>query len=963
MADINVVTESDTQQNKLLRIDTVLSAKEKGTAGDPLLLVKIQGNEGISQPFSYDVTMFRDKGKRDIDPDQLINTVARIGIKPASDQDEVPASLYFPRKGVIEHFERASGNVRGFRVYNARIVPAFKLMGLEIRYRIFEHKTPKQIIDEVLTGFPNLKFNTSLLGQDKLPTLEYCVQYGESSFAFLSRLMATYGMWYTFNHEADPQNEVLVIGRRHDAVTNVADSLVEISKSDTKDLDATDVAAFIRGYDAMTRRARVGNFNPLKPTEPIEDDTELRSDYVLSSGDSDRYDRSYFPEPCLTGFEAIDQATRRAKADEVQVYRVTGQSKNRSFVAGRTFLISDDKTLETPQDKDVRTQKIFGDKRPKYLIKYLSFAAIDNTYGQDAGTDIVDFFKDLTKAVGTGSADDITASIANGALNNYLQNEQQVAWLHAFHPGDESHAIPFFPFALAGSLASLASILPNILASIKNVAAQHGITYSNSFVALPWEPPTFALLPPAASPRPIAHGPHLAVVIGDHGVDTPGGQDIHSDALGRVRVRFPWDPGPPDGPDRYKTGNNTCWCRVSEGWAGSRFGTQFLPRIGQEVLVGFIDGDPERPIITGRVYNADAGPTKMPFPSQETASKNLAIKDLLDPTITRNVPRSGIKTRSTPKPDGARDRFHMLRFDDTWQNEQIVLRCQNRYDMTAFGSAYHTTHGNRHILVGGKDPDTGKGGGALFTTTGGEYDLHAGKDRYEGVDSCYQLSVKGNTTFDLQGDHASVVGGNATVNAKNVVIEASQKITLKVGGSFVVVDPCGVFIKGPIVQINSGGSPGSTSDQDITDPADAGMADPGDPPNWLALHPPGAGGARRHHTAHAQHGLVCTANPDGTIQVTKGIKVDAKDTAYADTVISQIALIDSTPTGHNVINGIDNSGKSGLIKPANPPFNPPNAGTTPDDPVAAAKPGSPDAVDGAGHPLPTAGTGSNSTVE
>jgi hypothetical protein len=106
------------------------------------------------------------------------------------------------------------------------------------------------------------------------------------------------------------------------------------------------------------------------------------------------------------------------------------------------------------------------------------------------------------------------------------------------------------------------------------------------------------------------------------------------------------------------------------------------------------------------------------------------------------------------------------------------------------------------------------------------------------------------------------------------------------------------------------------------------MADPGDPPNWLALHPPGAGGARRHHTAHAQHGLVCTANPDGTIQVTKGIKVDAKDTAYADTVISQIALIDSTPTGHNVINGIDNSGKSVLIKPANPPFNPPNAGTT-----------------------------------
>ena len=125
MADLAVAFESATQDDRLLRVDTVLSEKEKGLPGDPLLLVKIQGNEGISTPYSYDVTMFRDARKRDIDPQTLINTPVRLGIKPTT-PDEVPPSLYFPRKGVIERFERAAGVVRRFRVYNARIVPAFK---------------------------------------------------------------------------------------------------------------------------------------------------------------------------------------------------------------------------------------------------------------------------------------------------------------------------------------------------------------------------------------------------------------------------------------------------------------------------------------------------------------------------------------------------------------------------------------------------------------------------------------------------------------------------------------------------------------------------------------------------------------------------------------------------------------------------------------------------------------------
>src|SRR4029077_9218468 len=102
--------------------------------------------------------------------------------------------------------------------------------------------------------------------------------------------------------------------------------------------------------------------------------------------------------------------------------------------------------------------------------------------------------------------------------------------------------------------------------------------------------------------KPVAHGPHLAVVIGLDGTNTKKGE-LHADPLGRIRVRFPWDRGPKENPgDQFKRGDNACWVRVSDGWAGRRFGIQFLPRIGHEVIVDFLDGDPDRPIVTGRVY-------------------------------------------------------------------------------------------------------------------------------------------------------------------------------------------------------------------------------------------------------------------------------------------------------------------------------------------------------------------------
>lgn len=119
------------------------------------------------------------------------------------------------------------------------------------------------------------------------------------------------------------------------------------------------------------------------------------------------------------------------------------------------------------------------------------------------------------------------------------------------------------------------------------------LEYSNTFEAIPTEVP---FRPPRTTPRPVVHGPQTAIVVG------PAGEETWTDQHGRVKVQFHWD--------RVGTSdeNSSCWIRVAQNWAGGRWGATFIPRIGSEVVVDFLEGDPDRPLITGRVYNADLAP-------------------------------------------------------------------------------------------------------------------------------------------------------------------------------------------------------------------------------------------------------------------------------------------------------------------------------------------------------------------
>ncbi|HTZ71875.1 MAG TPA: phage baseplate assembly protein V, partial [Acetobacteraceae bacterium] len=552
-------------------------------------------------------------------------------------------------------------------------------------------------------------------------------------------------------------------------------------------------------------------------------------------------------------------------------------TKNPAFIAGQTFHVRRDKTHDNANDSG----RPSGDN---YLITQLSFVAYESAYGHYWYQDAVNWVdspvrwiwgmfrkKNLKKGVYL----DATGALASGGLANWVQNQ------NITHFTPQAPASPFAPANpapmnfgdtfFAGMNTSLVQAMVQlaVVNNIKDIIARHDDDYANAFIAVPWDNAKYKLVPGPDATRPRANGPHLAIVVGRDGIG--GDTEIYADALGRVRVRFPWQREVPlpkglanapdiDLTDPKNSDRRTCWVPVSEGWAGRDFGTQFLPRIGQEVIVSFIDGDPERPIITGRVYSADTGVSNLPFPNSPKAE----IKQITDLPFTADtypVPLSGIKTRSSTKPADTTKGYHLLRFDDTSGNEQLLLRSQGRMDTTAKASHFDTTIGDRHLLcIAGLDKTGTKTvQGSMFITTGkphfgtppnGNYDLHIGGSRYEQVDGVdgYQLTVKKDTQLNLQQNCTAVVGGVLSLGASSIVLEAAQKITLKVGSNTIVINAAGVHIDGLQVPKQAGGPADEAAAVTMKDVLDAIAADPGEPANARSGGGGGGGNRQRGET-------------------------------------------------------------------------------------------------------------------
>ncbi len=417
------------------------------------------------------------------------------------------------------------------------------------------------------------------------------------------------------------------------------------------------------------------------------------------------------------------------------------------------------------------------------------------------------------------------------------------------------------------------------------------------------------------TPKPTVMGSQTAVVVG------PSGEEIFTDKFGRVKVHFHWD----------RLGNtdasSSCWLRVSTSIAGNKWGTMFIPRTGQEVIVDFMEGDPDQPIITGSVYN----PATMPhyeLPKFKTLSY--------------------VKTRTSPD-DGKG--FNELRFEDKADKEQVFVHSNKRYDLRAKGSMYETCGGNRQESIGVRSDN--KPGGNLAITVGGNYDFHVKADEFVGIEGKRNEGVVGDVVECYSSKQQTVVSGTVELNARAITLEALTGITLKVGGSFVKIDLTGVTIQGPMTMINSGGAAAPTGPAIIDDPLDAEGADTGEP-GFLDRPRTGGGGGRRRRTLTGQHAPEnIVHNPNGTYQM--GNIVVQGNQAYQQAVLSDLATMGTTPAGQNLLNQLQSTGQTTTIRSLVPPANPVNAFAQPgtglvtdyQNATAAGQP----VFDGGGNPL------------
>jgi type VI secretion system secreted protein VgrG len=287
------------------------------------------------------------------------------------------------------------------------------------------------------------------------------------------------------------------------------------------------------------------------------------------------------------------------------------------------------------------------------------------------------------------------------------------------------------------------------------VAQQAG----NTFTCIPKSVP---YRPPRQTERPTVQGLQSALVVGKQG------EEIWTDQYGRVKVQFYWDR------DGKKNENSSCWCRVAQVWAGKNFGWMTIPRIGQEVLVDFLEGNPDQPIIVGRVYNADQMP---PW------------------TLNDNQTQSGIVTRSSK--GGSADNANYLQFEDKAGSEKINIWAEKDMNTTVENNDTQHVMADRTINVDGKHTETIVKDTSITITQGNHStDVQTG-------DQTIAVDMGNQTTTIMKNQSTTLKMGNQSTNVSlgKIDMTAMQSITLTVGGSSIKVDPMGVTIKGMMIQI------------------------------------------------------------------------------------------------------------------------------------------------------------------
>ncbi|MEO7330943.1 MAG: type VI secretion system tip protein TssI/VgrG [Minicystis sp.] len=538
--------------------------------------------------------------------------------------------------GVCNHFEQRAAEETGLSTYLVRIVPALWLATQRHDCRIFQHHAVPAIVRAVLAGH---HLTAELrLDLDRYPEQEYRVQYAESDFAFISRLMEEAGISYRFSFHPEEGSKLVLSDTPHRRKPRPGGPIVYLDRLDPA-AHAPCITQVSAGREIRPGAVAIRDF-----------DFRRRNDHPL-------------------GAEAQGEAGVEARLEH---------------------------------------------------YRYQPGAFVIEGKGHHAHADAKE-----GKALAERS---LEAERSRAEIIGYRTNLVDLA--------------PGTVFSIGGHPRARIAAPHELLAIDLTVEGSFG------------EPLTIAgrAVPAAAPYRParVTHKPRIAgvqsaIVIG------PEGEAIHTDEHGRVRVRFHWDRAGKHDDAR------SCWIRVSQGWAGSGFGMMVLPRVGQEVLVGFFEGDPDQPVVVGRVYNAQ-NPTPYALPEHKT--------------------RSGWRSESTPSSGEAA--YNEIFFEDARGKELLSIHAQRDLHKVVKESEIERTGADRTITVG-RDRSTTVGG-SDSTTVGAHHAVHvAGSATGLTMRDRHIVFTTGEASVTFDGGHLSLEAqGNVTIVAHDgdVVIQGGPNVKI-----------------------------------------------------------------------------------------------------------------------------------------------------------------------------------------
>jgi type VI secretion system secreted protein VgrG len=626
------------QKNRIASVKTPFGPDEAG-------LLSLEGTETLGRLPSFELQLISET--KSLNPKQILGQTVGVTLNLGNGKQR-----HF--HGHAIQFGRATIRDRYF-VYQATVVPWLWFLTRAINCRIFQNKSVVDIVQKVCKdhGFDQIELRL----KGNYTSWEYCVQYRETDFNFVSRLLEQEGIYYFFKYEEDKHTLILADSPSshqpfpgYEQVKLRPISRVAAAEERERIRDFASEMKHVSGMFSHT------DYDFEKPRSDLKTQSQMPGQYAKSSFEV--YD---YPGEYVKHDDGDTWARTRMEEIHAEIEQGTGWGDSRGIAPGSIFTLED-----SPFSQDNRS----------YLVTSVQYELRPTEFE-------------------TGS-----------------EGSDQV--------------------------------------------------FQCQFVV---QPSDTQFRPARVTQKPKTLGVQTAVVVGQQG------DEIYTDKYGRIKVQFHWDR------EGKRDQNSSCWMRVAQAWAGRRWGTTFIPRVGQEVIVDFLEGDPDQPIVTGTVYNADQMPPYL--------GDGLDSKHANDPNV------SGIKSCSTKSGGG----FNEIRFDDNKGQEQVFLHAEKDMDVRVKNDQHTVVEKNFSLKTGS-----------------GNFKEQIKADGTHHVDCAQEFAYK-------------------TVK---IILTADLEMHLKAGASFIKLGPDGIYLSGPMVYINSGGSADSApsvDDGQAIDPDPTNNSKSGSPSN------------------------------------------------------------------------------------------------------------------------------------